>query len=927
MLSTALREPREEPLFDPQKLRAACAINGLVPALRDSLQCASEQLDGEFKSGRRVHDLLHDRAQLIDDVLRFTWAELELPTQRMALVAVGGYGRGELHPQSDIDLLILRTPADAAHSHHADSQSNIQPEPDGKSSSKNATGDTLRGHTSQDNSLLESFLTLLWDLGLQIGHSVRTVDECVAQARNDVTVLTNLIEARVLLGDASLLQSVAQATSPADMWPAADFFRAKLREQEIRHAKFGDTEYSLEPNIKGSPGGLRDLQLIGWLAQRHFGWRSAQQLTDNQFLTEAESTTIIHGQEFLWRVRYALHMITGREEDRLLFDHQRELAKMWGFTDGDKLAVEQFMQLYYRWALALSQLNEVLMLGFDQAVLQAGNPDTIIAIDDYFEICNGYVRALRDTVFREYPGALLEVFLHAGNHPDAQGIAAETIRAIREHRRLITDEFRRDPDHRRLFLDILRSNQRMTRQLWRMSRYGILGLYLPAFGQIVGQMQHDLFHSYTVDAHTLQVIENIRRFLKPEDGERFPVTSRIAQRLPKVELLYIAGLFHDIGKGRGGDHSELGAAEARVFCEEHGLSRRDTNLVEWLVRNHLLMSAVSQKKDISDPHIVQAFAQHMGDQNRLDYLFALTVADINGTNPKLWNAWRGSLLRQLYTEAKRALRRGLENPVDKQEWIDETRDAAVKLLEYRGFTPEELTQLWQDRGEDYFLRERAEDIAWHTEAIAGHLDLTSTLVLVRNGVESNVANTTQIFVYAPFDISAFSRTCSRLEQLNLSIHDARVYHGSDGMSLDTYYVLDSSGDPVIDPQRLEHIERFLGNSLTADGKLSTIVHRLTPRRVRSFRLATETSIGFDEARNVSVLEVMSLDRPGLLARIGEVFIEFGLICEAAKIQTLGERVEDVFFVTNTDRQPIKDESLKQRIRDAICDKLDAQEAA
>lgn len=879
-------------VFNLSELLQEQAEIGLIPALRNALQQASSQLDKDFREGRGAGDLLRARAALIDDVLRHSWETFKLPSTHIALVAVGGYGRGELHPHSDIDLLILRD-----------------------------------GDNDEDSKRLESFLTLLWDLGLQIGHSVRSVDECIAVAQDDVTVLTNLIEARLLHGEQALLDAVAQGTQAAKMWPPEAFFRAKLSEQEARHAKFGDTEYSLEPNVKGSPGGLRDLQLIGWLAQRHFGWKSAAELTDNQFLTEAEATTIIHGQEFLWRVRYALHMITGREEDRLLFDHQRELARIWGFVDGDRLAVEQFMQLYYRWALALSQLNEVLMLSFDQAVLQAGTADVVVDINNWFELRNGYLSAKRDSIFKEYPGALLEVFLHAGNNPQALGIAAETIRLIRENRHRIDDDFRRNTQYKQLFLEVLRSNNRLTRQLRRMSRYGILGRYLPAYGQIIGQMQHDLFHSYTVDAHTLQVIENIRRFLKPENDERFPVTSRVARRLPKIELLYIAGLFHDIGKGRGGDHSELGAVDARNFCEEHGLGRRDTNLVEWLVRNHLFMSAVSQRKDISDPDVVQEFAQHVGDQNRLDYLFALTVADINGTNPKLWNAWRGSLLRQLYTESKRALRRGLENPVDKQEWIQETRQAAAKILEYRGFTDSELITLWQERGEDYFLRERAEDIAWHTEAIAGHQDHSHPLVLVRNGVESSVANTTQIFIYAKFDIGAFSRTCSRLEQLNLSIHDARIYHGRDGMSLDTYYVLDSSGESVDDLDRLRHITSYLSDKLSPDTDSRGITSRLTPRRVRSFRLDTETSMRIDPVREVSVLEVISLDRPGLLARIGEVFVEFGVICEAAKIQTLGERVEDVFFVTDLQQKPILDAALAERIQNAIRNKLDAQEAA
>ena len=611
----------------------------------------------------------------------------------------------------------------------------------------------------------------------------------------------------------------------------------------------------------------------------------------------------------------------------MLFDHQRELAKFWGFEDGDKLAVEQFMQLYYRRALALSQLNELLLQAFDQVIVNADHSVAVEPIDEHFELRNGYVSMRSDRVFEERPAALIEVFLHAGNVPGARGIDATTTRYIGACLHLIDDEFRKAQTHKALFLRLFSDNQQVTRQLRNMSRYGVLGRYLPAFGKIVGQMQFDLFHSYTVDAHTFLVIENIRRFLRPENAERFPVTSRVARRLPNVSLLYLAGLFHDIGKGRGGDHSELGAVDAREFCEAHEMSKADTDLVVWLVRAHLLMSAVSQRKDISDPEVVQEFAKEVKTQNRLDYLFTLTVADINGTNPKLWNAWRGSLLRQLYNETKKALSRGLENPVDREMWVEETRSEAQRVLEERGFTRAELEALWSERDEDYFLREKAEDIAWHTEAIAGHTDTAAPLVLVRNGVESSVANTTQIFIYAPFDISSFSQACSCLEQLNLSIHDARIYHGSDGMSLDTYYVLDYNGDPLDDLERLRHIREHLSRSLIPDAGLTAISPRLTPRRVSSIQLATETHLVVDEDRNVSILELTSLDRPGLLARLGEVFVEFGLICQAAKIQTLGERVEDIFMLTDLEQRAIDDADLAARIQTAICEKLDSQEAA
>ena len=761
-----------------------------------------------------------------------------------------------------------------------------------------------------------------------MGHSVRTVRECVDKAAADITVVTNLMEARVIRGSERLMQQVRDQIGPDRMWPSPAFFRAKLEEQDARHHKFADTEYNLEPNVKGSPGGLRDLQVIGWIAERHFGVAALEELTEEQFLNPDEMEILSRGREFMWQVRYALHMLTEREENRLLFDHQRQLAALWGYEDGDTLAVEQFMQVYYRWAGALGQLNDVLVQNFDQAILRAGTADDVAVVDGDFQVRNGYLEVVSTDLFDRRPGALLEVFLHCARHEEVIGIAAPTIRLIRDHRHLIDQAFREDPANRATFLDILRGPNKMTRQLRRMTRYGILGAYLPEFGQIVGQMQHDLFHTYTVDAHTLEVIKNLRRFLYPEFEQKFPVSCRVARRLPKPELLYIAGLYHDIGKGRGGDHSELGALDAEVFCRNHGYDDQDTGLVVWLVKNHLVMSAVSQRKDISDPDVIQEFAAHMGSQIHLDYLFCLTVADINGTNPTLWNAWRGSLLRQLYTETTRALRRGLENPIDKQQFIEEARRAATDLLEYRGFTREELDQLWRQRGEDYFLRERAEDIAWHTEAIAGHHDRDRPLVLVRNNVDSSVANTTQIFIHARSARHLFSRICTELEQLDLSIHDARIYNSNNGMSLDTFFVLGSDGQPIAeDGARLRHIPEYLAQALAAEGDHAGVINRRTPRQKKFFSIPTETTLSVDEHSKLSVLEVATPDRPGLLARIGRIFVEYGIELQAAKIQTLGERVEDVFFITDADHQPITDPELCDAIQRAIREELDEEAAA
>jgi [protein-PII] uridylyltransferase len=569
-----------------------------------------------------------------------------------------------------------------------------------------------------------------------------------------------------------------------------------------------------------------------------------------------------------------------------------------------------------------------LIQNFDQAILHQEKEDDVSVLNERFQVRNGYIEVRSDDLFEKCPSALLEVFLLCATHEDIIGITAATIRLIRDNRHLIDDEFRAKKQNKDTFLAILRSPNKMTRQLRRMTRYGILGDYLPEFGRIMGQMQHDLFHTYTVDAHTLEVIKNARRFQLPALDEKFPVSSRVARRLRKNELLYIAALFHDIGKGRGGDHSELGSVDAQRFCESHGLDEKDTELVVWLVRNHLLMSAVSQRKDISDPEVIQQFAEHVRDEEHLDYLLTLTVADINGTNPTLWNAWRGSLLRQLYTETRRALRRGLDNPVDKQVLVEQARKTASELLEGRGFTIEELNDLWQGRGEDYFLRERIEDIAWHTEAIASHHKRDIPLILIRHNAESSVANTTQIFIHARSTAQLFSRICAALETLDLSIHDARIYNATDSMALDTFFVLDSNGKPITeDGARLTHIREYLSEALDSNAGKLDIPMRRTPRKMKSFSIPTETRMYIDEIKNVSVLEVSTPDRPGLLARLGRIFVSYNIELQAAKIQTLGERVEDVFFITDEHQHAITDPQLCKALQQTIRDELDEQAAA
>lgn len=862
-----------------------------IAPYKQAIEDVCRYLDSEFRAERNIRELIKLRAVFIDQLLSCIWRQYNWSESDACLVAVGGYGRGELHPHSDIDLLILISDSD-----------------------KVSTGN------------IEQFIALLWDIKLDIGHSVRTVSECVEEAVKDITVTTSLMESRPLEGSTKLHQELKLRTAPDKIWSSSAFFSAKREEQIQRHRKFANTEYNLEPNVKSSPGGLRDTQMIVWFALRHFGVSDVHTLANMGFLQAEEIEILENGQSFMWRVRYALHMIAGREEDRLLFDHQRELAGIFGYQDSDiRLAVEQFMQQYYRWALALSQLNEVLMQYFDEAIIRACEPEQILELNARFRVRNGYIEVCNDKVFERDPGALLEVFLLMSQHQYIDGVRASTIRLIRENRDRINDQFRADPRNQKTFMDLLCAQHKVALQLRRMNRYGILGQYLPEFGNIIGQMQHDLFHIYTVDAHILEVVKNMRRFQYQDMREKFPVAARIVKRLAKLELLYIAGLYHDIAKGCGGDHSILGSENARNFCENHSISKRDTNLVCWLVENHLIMSSVAQRKDISNPDVIQEFALQVGDQTHLDYLFALTVADINATNPTLWNTWRASLMRQLYAETKRALRRGLENPVDKQDWIEETQQQAIEQLEDLGFTEIEVKGLWRYLGDEYFLHERAEDVVWHTEAIAQHADKRRPLVLLKESSEIEFEGATQIFIYTEVFNYLFSVITAALEQLNLSVQDARLYSSGHNMTLDTFFVLDADGQSIgEDGERINYIKQVILDHIQDATQYPEIVQRRTPRNIKALSTPTSTRMATDPTKKVTVLEIATPDRPGLLARVGKIFFDFDLKLQAAKITTLGERVEDIFFITDQNNAPIEDPEFCESIQAAIRTELDIQ---
>jgi [protein-PII] uridylyltransferase len=880
----------ERPLFffDQSRFRRALAENSIITVFKDAINAASTQSNRRFLEGEDIRALVYERALFVDCVLHYAWHQFAWP-DGISLEAVGGYGRGELHPGSDIDLLILHRP------------------------------DVFE--TCKDD--IEKFLTLLWDIGLEIGSSVRTVKQTIEIARADITVATNIMESRTLVGDPSLRTELAKESAPDKIWSAEEFFRAKYLEQQERHKKYNDTEYNLEPNIKNAPGGLRDIQTISWVIKRYFGVRTLKQLEGKGFFTDEEFSLLNSGEEYLWRVRYALHMVAKRAEERLLFDYQREIAKLFGYTDNHEgLAVEQFMHKYYRTVLALRELNDVVLQFLSEAILQKGKTKSVVSINERFQLRDNFIEATHTYVFEENPSALLEMFVLMAQNPQIEGVRASTIRWIRESRHLIDDSFRHNPKNTQLFIKLLQQPAGLVDQLRRMSRYGILGLYLPEFGQVTGQMQHDLFHIYTVDAHTLKVVQNMCNFLLPSAKEDFPVAALIMTRLPKLELLYISGLYHDIGKGRGGDHSTLGAVDAEEFCTRHGISPRETRLVCWLVEKHLLMSQVSQKQDISDPEVIHNFALTVGDQLHLYYLYCLTVADINGTNKELWNTWRASLLRQLYLDTRRALRRGLENTVDKHDLIEETQQAAIRKLARKGLSQEQVLALWGDMGDDYFLRENFVDIAWHTEAIAARTG-DKPLVLIKKTTSKELAGATQIFVYSKNQKNVFVAAATALSQINLSIQDAKIYSSKSGYTIDTFFVLNEDGKPLgNNATLLKQIQKALEDELSLVDNYREVIGRRTPRRLKYFASPTRTSLSTDTIRNCSVLEVISPDRPGLLACIGRVFMDFDIHLLNAKISTLGERVEDIFFIADSEGKPLSDATTCERLQQEIREQLD-----
>jgi [protein-PII] uridylyltransferase len=874
--------------FDQKRFVKDIAEGDAISIFRNALAAAQNHFNNRFHEGEEVHTLVNESARFADLILHHAWNRFEWDSD-ISLIAVGGYGRGELHPHSDIDLLILMR----------------------------------RDRPQKYRQNIEQFLTFLWDIQLKIGHSVRSLSQCVDEAKGDITIATNLMETRLICGNSNLRDAMLKKTGPNKIWSSANFYRGKIDEQSARHRKHDDTEYNLEPNIKEAPGGLRDIQLINWTAKRHFQLHRRSQLVHAGFLSDEEYLTLRRDEEFLWKVRYGLHLIAERPEERLLFDYQRKLATLFGYTDSPgRLAVEKFMQRYYQVVISIRELTDVLLQYLDEVIYRKDKTKVETVINERFLVRDNFLDTVHESVFVDHPSALLELFVLLGENAHIEGIRASAIRQIRLHRNLIDDDFRANTVNRELFMRLLRAPNKLSIQLGRMNRYGILGGYLPEFGKIVGQTQHDLFHIYPVDVHTLQVVRNLRNFGHPESEEEFPVAASIFKSLDKPELIIIAALYHDIAKGRGGDHSLLGSADIADFASRHGLQSREVKLLQWLVENHLLMSTVSQREDTSDPDVIYKFAAHVGDLKNLEHLYLLTVADINATNPRLWTDWKGSLMHNLYFETKHALQGGLGLPDEKADWVKDAKNAALRLLTEQKISEAQALRVWNGVDEEFFLREEASDVATFTKAIIANTDDNAPVLLLCDvGGEFPVA--TQIFVHAKDRQNIFSITAAVLDKLHLNIQDARLHTTHDNRAFDVFYVLDDEGHPVGDkPQLCNSIIEALREGILDPSSVSFDVQRRTTRQLKNFAVETVASLRNDPETNTTVLEVITPDRPGLLAHLASIFLRYGLNLYNAKITTLGERVEDTFYVTDYNHEPLTDLEFSAKIQETICVELD-----
>ncbi|EDK25963.1 PII uridylyl-transferase [Vibrionales bacterium SWAT-3] len=850
--------------------------------LKNQLEIFTQYQKNEFLNHHPVMDLVLLRSEYMDLLLRRLWEHFgfsNLP--HISLVAVGGYGRGELHPLSDIDILIV-------------SQKTLPP----------ALGEKV-----------SQFITLLWDLRLEVGHAVRTIAECIDIGIDDLTVATNLQESRLLCGSEDTFQELKLKIHSDSFWPSETFYKAKIQEQRERHARYHDTTYNLEPDIKSTPGGLRDIHTLSWVARRHFGATSLLEMSKYGFLTDAEYRELVECQDFLWRVRFALHIELRRYDNRLTFAHQAQVAEHLGYTGEGNRGVEMMMKEFYRTLRRVAELNKMLLKLFDQAIINGGETEEAEILDNDFQRRGSLIEARKPALFQARPETILDMFIHIANDSSIEGVSPPTLRQLRTARRRLNRFLHTIPEAREKFMTLVRHPNALHKAFSLMHKLGVLSAYLPQWSQIVGQMQFDLFHVYTVDEHSIRLLKHINRFGQIENHDKHPICCEVYPRVQKKELLILAAIFHDIGKGRGGDHSEIGAVEAYSFCIEHGLSKPEAKQVAWLVQNHLLMSVTAQRRDIYDPDVITEFAKKVRDEESLELLVCLTVADICATNPELWNSWKRTLLAELFHSTQRALRRGLENPVDVRDRIRHNQQMASALLRKEGFTAREIEVLWQRFKADYFLRHTHKQIAWHCEHLLRLEDPSQPLVLIS---KKATRGGTEVFVYCKDQAALFATVVAELDRRNFNVHDAQVMASKDGHVLDTFIVLDQHGK-AIDEARHKAVAKHLTHVL-ADGRPTKIKTRRTPRNLQHFKVKTLVEFLPTKSKKRTLMELRALDTPGLLAQVGATFAELGINLHGAKITTIGERAEDLFILTSDTGGRLSEEqeqALRERLTEHV----------
>ncbi len=827
-----------------------------------------------------MEQLVASRSQYVDLILQKLWCQHNLDEYQISLLAVGGYGRGELHPFSDVDILLL-----------------TQEEID----------------QAQEDKMC-AFITQLWDIKLDIGSSVRSIPECLEQGKKDVTIATNLIEMRLLCGNQSLHDQLQPLIIDDSFWSSADFFIAKRDEQIARHDQYHGASYTLEPNLKANPGALRDIQTIGWVAKKHFQADSLEELVEHEYLTRNEYFELLECQDYLWRMRFALHFVAGRSENRLLFDYQAEVAKLMGFGDKGKSVVERMMKRFFKVIARINELNRMLLQHFEADIINKDTPSVDIIIDDDFIISDGLLKTCNKRVFLRSK-KLLEVFLIIAEREEIKGLHLDTLRLIRNSRRRLVSVLNDYEECRKIFMQIMRHPRGLGLAFSLMHRQGILSVYLPEWDHIEGQMQFDLFHAYSVDEHSYRLIKNLYDFSLPEKNHEFPICSKIVQEMRKPEMLYIAGIFHDIAKGRGGDHAVLGAEDVLRFAKMHNINNHDARHMSWLVRHHLTMSVIAQRKDISDEQVIKDFAEIVRDEDSLDSLYCLTVADMRATNESLWNSWKSNLLEELYKSTKSALRKGLEKPVDLRSKTRENKNIALGLLSSKNITQEQLKPIWKYFKADYFLRYTPKQIAWHSVNILNQ-NSQETLVLIS---PKPFRGGTEVFVYTKDQQNLFAYTAAFLGSRRLSVYDAKLISSKNGYTLNTFIVLDQQNNPINDPERATEIAKSLKYAID-ECSFCDIKTQPISKRLQQFERPIQINFGTTSSQKRNLIEITATNRPGLLASIGQVFNDCNIHIYSAKITTFGDRAEDIFTVSNSDNKFLTEQEqqeLAQRLRAEI----------